>query len=130
MSRRHCANQYVPRLLCFAFLTFLSTLLDPDPEPQPDALAAPGNLTVSQSGSTVTLSWTDNSTSELGFYVERGLKQKGQVSFQRIAVAGADTTFTTDNADALASGNYSYRVQAYNNAEVSGYSNTVSVRLK
>lgn len=41
-----------------------------------------------------------------------------------------DITSVTDNAGALASGNYAYRVQAYKDGEVSAYSNTFELRLK
>lgn len=103
---------------------------DQQPAPQPGTLAGPGNLSASQNGNTVYLSWADNSGDELGFYLERGVKQKGQIQFERIAVVGQNITAVTDDAGVLASGNYAYRVQAYKDGEVSAYSNTFELRLK
>ena len=100
------------------------------PAPQPGTLAAPSNLSASQSGNTVYLSWADNSGNELGFYLERGVKLKGKIQFERIAVVGQNITAVTDDAGVLTSGNYAYRVQAYKDGEVSAYSNTFELRLK
>lgn len=100
------------------------------PGPQPGSLAAPANLSASKSGNTVYISWTDNSADELGFYLERGIKQKGKIRFERIAVVGQDIATVTDNAGGLASGSYAYRVQAYKDGEVSAYSNIVELRIK
>jgi len=71
------------------------------------------------------LTWSDNSTNETGFYVERAVS--GSNSFARIGNVGADVkTFT----DTVARGNYVYRVQAFNSNGVSAYSNTLTVRVK
>ncbi len=102
-----------------------------DPEPEPGGLAAPTNLVASSSGGNVNLSWSDNSGDELGFYIERGLKRKGQIDFAPIGQAGAnETSFTDSEFGSLPNGNYAYRVQAYKSGEVSGYSNTSEVRKK
>ncbi|CAM3594811.1 Thermophilic serine proteinase precursor [Vibrio aerogenes CECT 7868] len=102
-----------------------------NPEPEPGGLAAPDNLAVTPSGVNISLSWSDNSDDELGFYIERGLKVKGQIEFALIGQVGAnDTSFTDSGFSALPGGNYSYRVQAYKSGEVSGYSNTVEIRKK
>ncbi|MCW8335409.1 S8 family serine peptidase [Vibrio paucivorans] len=101
-----------------------------DPDPEPGSLAAPSNLTASKSGNTVTLTWSDNSDSENGFYIERGLKRKGKVQFAPIGQVGVNETTFVDDMSGLSNGNYGYRVRAFNDTETSGYSNTVEVRKK
>ena len=93
----------------------------------PNAINAPTSLTASVSGKTVTLKWTDKSTNESGFYVERA--PSGTTSFVRVGQVGANvTTFSQTTA----SGRYIYRVQAFNSTtgRVSAYSNTASVRVR
>jgi PKD repeat protein len=89
--------------------------------------AAPSGLTGSaDSTRLVTLNWTDNSTTETGFYVERAAKAK-TLQFARIATVGANVrTFSRTET----SGQWVYRVQAYNTTGVSGYSNSVTVRVR
>lgn len=85
---------------------------------------APSNLSASLTSSTqVNLSWTDNSTNETGFKIER--KTSGGV-YQIIATTGADITSFTDNLPTNSS--YSYRVYSYNSAGNSlAYSNEQSI---
>ena len=92
----------------------------------PNVIAAPTSLTasVSRAGS-VTLKWTDNSSNETGFYVERA--PSGSTSYVRVGTVGASVTTFTQSPG---SGRYVYRVQAFNATRVSAYSNTVSVRVK
>jgi PKD repeat protein len=85
----------------------------------------PSNLTGSAGHGSVTLKWTDNSTNETGFYIERA--PSGSASFVRIATLGANVTTYTDS---VARNTYLYRVQAFNATAVSAYSNTVTVRVK
>lgn len=71
-----------------------------------------------------TLTWTDNSNVEAGFYVERANKPDPVAAdWVRIAGLGANVQ---SYVDANLPGNtyYIYRVQAWNAAGVSGYSNT------
>jgi hypothetical protein len=75
----------------------------------------------------VTLKWTDASTYQTGFYIERALSGG---SFVRVGtVAGNVKTFT----DTVSRATYLYRVQAYNTTNgittVSAYSNTVTVKV-
>ena len=86
--------------------------------------AAPTNLRIATNGPNfVILAWTNNSTNNLGFYVERSVNGG---AFVRVATTNPNTTSYRDSG--LVAGNtYSYRVQAYNNGGVSVYSNTVSV---
>jgi titin len=71
---------------------------------------SPDNLTATAAGaSTITLAWTDNSSSELGFKIER---KTGAGAFSTIATVNANETSFNDaglNACTL----YIYRVRAY-----------------
>jgi PKD repeat protein len=87
-------------------------------------LVAPTNLTGTAGRGSVTLKWTDNSTYQTGFYIERA--PSGSSSFVQVgSVTGNVKTFT----NAVSRGTYLYRVQAFNGSSVSAYSNTVSVRV-
>jgi PKD repeat protein len=86
---------------------------------------APSNLTASGSGTTATLKWTDNSSNETGFYIERA--PSGSSSFTRVGTVGANVV-TFKNSPGK--GSWIYRVQAFSGVTVSGYSNTATVRVK
>ena len=87
-------------------------------------LIAPNNLTVTPaSSSQINLSWTDQSTNETGFQVERKTGAGG--TYAQIATAAANTTTYSDNG--LAEGTtYFYRVRAVNATDNSAYSNEAS----
>jgi PKD repeat protein len=88
---------------------------------------APSGLTASApKPGKVTLRWTDNSNNEQGFYIER--TPVGTTSFVRVAQVAANVTTFTQSS--LGPGQYSYRVQAFNGATVSAYSNQVTVKIK
>jgi hypothetical protein len=89
-------------------------------------LAAPGNLAGTPVGTKrIDLSWTDNSTGETGFKIERSTNGS---KFSQIATVGAGVS-TFSNTSGLRRGKlYYYRVRAYNGAGNSPYSNTISVR--
>jgi hypothetical protein len=94
------------------------------PPPLP---AAPSALTAAAVSSTrINLAWTDNSSNESGFKIER-CKNPNCTNFAQIAQVGAnvttfaDTTVTKNTA-------YSYRVRAFNAAGNSSYSNTASAK--
>jgi subtilisin family serine protease len=95
--------------------------------PPPPAPAAPSNLTTSAISHTrVDLSWSDNSSDEDGFHVER-CTPAGCTSFVEIAELAANSTSWSDLGVA---GNttYVYRVRAFSNANgQSGYSNSSQV---
>jgi uncharacterized repeat protein (TIGR03806 family) len=94
------------------------------PTPTPTAPAAPSNLVADASSQTsVDLQWTDNANSETGFVVQRST---AGAAYQTLAQLGANATTYTD-ATVVASTNYSYRVNARNNAGASGNSNVASV---
>ncbi len=85
--------------------------------------AAPGSLSATAvSSSQIDLSWTDNSTNEDGFRVERSMDGN---SFSDIATLNANTTSYSDT-DLNESTTYYYRVLAFNSSGDSDYSNTDS----
>ncbi|HEX7797193.1 MAG TPA: PKD domain-containing protein, partial [Vicinamibacterales bacterium] len=89
--------------------------------------AAPSDLTASVgSNRLLTLNWTDNSSNETGFYVERALKAK-TLLFSRIATVGTNVKTYSQTET---SGQWVYRVQAYNAVGTSGYSNSVTIRVR
>ena len=90
--------------------------------------AAPSNLAGSVgSGRVVSLTWRDNAANETGFYVERAASKGKNPPFTRIATLAAGVgTY----AQAESAGTWVYRVQAYNAVGASGYSNSVTVRVK
>ncbi|HKV39214.1 MAG TPA: PKD domain-containing protein, partial [Blastocatellia bacterium] len=90
------------------------------------APGAPSRLTAGAKSRTVTLHWTNNSTSQAGVYVERAPKSTGV--FARIGQVGPGVaTFS----ESVAKGNYRYRVQAFSSGgTVSTYSNTVTIKVK
>ena len=90
----------------------------------PAPLTAPTKLSGSASGGNVTLNWRDNSSNEDGFFIERAPKAG---TFSRIGQVGANVkTFITP----VTTGTWIYRVQAFKGAQVSGYSNQVSIRVR
>jgi len=94
-----------------------------------NAISAPTGLTGSSGRKgAVSLHWTDNSSNNLGFYIERSATPTGP--FVRVGQVGANvTTFAQSSLNA---GTYAYRVQAFNTTtgRVSGYSNAVNVKVK
>jgi len=83
----------------------------------------PSNLKATAiSFSQITLSWTDNSTNEKGFKVERKI---GAGSYAEIATVAANVINYTDSGLA-ANTTYTYRVKAYNDVGNSAYSNETS----
>jgi subtilisin family serine protease len=74
--------------------------------------AAPTGLSASVLGSQVNLAWTDNSSNEFGFRIERATNGGAWTAIG--TVAGKVTTYS--DATVAASTQYSYRVFAYNAA--------------
>ncbi len=86
--------------------------------------AAPTNLAASSIGRTsLTLTWTDNSTNETGYEVERSTAGG---AFTRIASLGANTTARTVTGLSSVT-TYSFRVRAINQSGASAYSNTITL---
>jgi hypothetical protein len=87
--------------------------------------AAPSNLTAAAvSGTMVNLSWTDNSSNETGFKIQRS--SNGGSSWTQIATVGAGVTSYSDTTVSKRK-TYQYRVAAYNGAGTSAWSNVASV---
>jgi hypothetical protein len=80
------------------------------------SLAAPSLV----NAATLQLSWSDNSQDEDGFHIER--KQGTGGTFSLIATTGANATSYSD-ANLASSTTYCYRVNAFNSAGSSGYTN-------
>lgn len=91
---------------------------------QPSPPATPSNLTAVASSSLAVLNWTDNSTNEDGFKVERGTD--GQ-NFSQVASTTANVISYADGP--LSSGTYYFRVRAFNGGGNSDYSNTASTTI-
>ena len=92
--------------------------------PTPVKPAAPTGLSATAaSSSQINLRWTDASSNETGFKVERSSSATG--TFTAIATLGAGVT-TYSNTGLTASTTYYYRVCASNAAGNSAYSNTAS----
>jgi PKD repeat protein len=94
--------------------------------PAPAPPAAPANLSASASGKTVTVRWTDKSSNETGFYVERAAKAKTLV-FTRVGQVGANVTAFTQTVTA---NTWVYRAQAFGANGVSAYSNQATIRVR
>jgi transcriptional regulator CtsR len=83
--------------------------------------SAPSNLAASAvSSSQINLTWTDNSSNETGFKIERKTGSGG--TYAQIATVGANVT-SYSNTGLSASTTYYYRVRATNSGGDSAYSN-------
>ena len=80
---------------------------------------APSSLTSELSGSDILLGWTDTSSNEDSFRIERRI---GTSTFSHLATTTADT-ISYLNIGLTASTTYVYRVKAYNAIGYSAYSN-------
>ncbi len=101
------------------FLKMVGQALATSPTP-----SAPSGLTATTvSSSQINLSWTDNSSNEDGFKIERKTGSTG--TWAQIATVGAGVT-GYQNTGLSASTTYYYRVRAYNAAGDSAYSNEAS----
>jgi len=72
----------------------------------------------------ITLSWTDNSTNETGFKIEKSIDG---APFVEIGQTLTDQKEFVDNGPFISGVEYAYRVRAFNVAGHSGYSNTASI---
>ncbi len=105
-----------------------STGNHPNPNPNPKAiqdkikstLYAPSNLQGTVNGLEVDLSWTSNSSNQIGYHVYRSTDN---INFSIIA----SPTGTTYNDTGLSAGTYYYKVSAYNAQGESSVSNEISI---
>jgi hypothetical protein len=96
----------------------------PTPNPGPNA---PSNLSAtSVSSSQINLSWTDNSTNENGFLIER-CTGNNCTNFAQIASVGSNVTSYPDTGLSRNTW-YRYRVRAFNAAGNSAYSNIATAK--
>ncbi len=87
------------------------------------AISSPSDLSGSISGNfRINLTWKDNSNNETGFMIQR--KNSTNI-FKTIGTVPANQTNYNDTVSY--SGNYVYRVIAFNDSAVSGYSNETSI---
>jgi PKD repeat protein len=94
--------------------------------PAASAPAAPSALTATFGSNGLVLAWTDASSDETGFSIERCLGASC-TAFGQIATVGAGSTTYTDTY--RAEGVDRYRVRAFNGAGYSGYSNVAEIPI-
>jgi hypothetical protein len=105
-----------------------SVNIDAEAGPPPEPLAAPSGLTATAgSSSQINLAWTDNSSNETGFKIER-CTGTGCSDFAQIATVGANVT-TYQNTGLTADTTYRYQVRAYNAGGDSDYSNVAEAAI-
>ena len=73
------------------------------------------------------MSWTDNSSNEESFLIERSTSMS--TGFIQVATVGANVRTYTDNT-LFRKTTYFYRVRAANSGGKSGFSNVASVKTK
>jgi PKD repeat protein len=94
----------------------------------PAAPSAPASLSASTASTAqINLKWTDNSTSESSFRIER-CQGTGCAGFAEIAFVGANVS-SYANTGLTTGATYSYRVRAMNAAGGSGYTNVATATV-
>jgi hypothetical protein len=100
-------------------------ILEQTPPTPPAAPTAPSVLTATADlvEPEIVLAWTDNSSTETGFKIERSLD--AGVTWTRLAQVGANVIGYTDTGLAWET-TYHYRVRAFRATVHSAYSNTAN----
>jgi serine protease AprX len=93
------------------------------PPPPPAPLAPSSLVATAISAGQINLSWSDNSSNESGFEIER-CQGSGCTTFALIGQVGAGATGFSNNTGLSAGTTYTYRVRAFNAGGSSDYSNT------
>ncbi len=116
---------FVMLLGCDSPIDTLDTTQEGSSSPAGTAPAAPSGLSATAvSSSQINLSWTDNADNETGFRIERSTTSSSS-GFEQMATVDPDV-ITYSNTGLSASTQYWYRVQAYNSADHSSWSNTAT----
>ena len=92
--------------------------------------ASPAGLTATASANAVTVAWTDNSTTETNFLVERSSDGATWLQLGRVtstSTSGIGNQFSTTDTTVLSEISYTYRVKAGNNVGDSAPSPTARV---
>jgi len=110
-------------IISLSSLFLLNTCSKEDPKENLSAPIAPSSLAaIAVSTSQINLTWTDNSTNESGFRIERS---PDNGSWSEIATVGSGVS-SYQNTGLAASTTYYYRVRAYNGAGNSAYTSSVN----
>ena len=97
--------------------------------PNPNYVRTPTDLTASVTANNVFLNWSDNSSNETGFQIERAVKKRGKYNFQPLQEVDAESTGYLD--EDVEAGSFKYRVYAFKDDNVvSDYSNEVAVKVE
>jgi Divergent InlB B-repeat domain len=83
----------------------------------------PGITTAVAQAAQISMAWTDNSSTEGGFKIERRTGTSG--AFAPLATLATNTTSYTDSAGLAAATTYCYRIYAFTASEISTYSNEI-----
>lgn len=94
------------------------------PPPPAPIFNAPSNLVGTVNGSTVNLSWLDNSNVETGFELQYGLKSKNSITWYPSTMLPVDATSA---AVTVANGTWRFRIRAVNGTATTLWSNTVDL---
>jgi hypothetical protein len=108
------------RLFVLLFILGASTLIQAQTPTAPSALACTNG-----SGNTINLSWTDNSSTETGFEVDRKLGTSGTYS-QITTTASNAVSYADSDAALVANRPYIYRIRATNGSGDSANTSEVS----
>jgi GEVED domain/Metallo-peptidase family M12B Reprolysin-like len=94
----------------------------------PQTVANPSGLTVTQTGLTAVLNWTDNASNDMGYLIERSTTSSSS-GFKALTYGGtAESATTFTDATTVANTTYYYRIKAAND-NCNDYSNVVTITV-
>lgn len=119
-------KKLISLILVIAFIYSCSTSNDGNGNSTTTVVpVAPTNLTgIVFSPTQINLSWTDNSTNETGFKIER---KTGTGTYTVVGTTASDVT-TFNDTGLIPSTTYLYRVYSYNSAGNSSFSNVLTIQ--